>query len=136
MSHRLGTVVALWLVVPALAVAQEAPERLLPASTQFYLRWDGVEAHRAAYEKTALGKMMQEATGKFFAGLFNFGKENAGALLTVPLLQQGLPPEKRQKMMKDATEAGTVLTTLGKHGVIIGLEVRSLEPPQGQLTVI
>ena len=67
MLRRIGTVVLL-LLVPAAGRAADPPERLLPAGTQIYLRWDGVEAHRAAYEKTALGKTLQGDTGKFFTG--------------------------------------------------------------------
>src|SRR5262249_30950470 len=64
MSRRWGIALLVFLI-PTLGRAQDAPEDLLPAGTQLYLRWDGVEAHRAAYEKTALGKMMQGDTGKF-----------------------------------------------------------------------
>jgi len=47
------TLALLFLLLPSLASAQEAPERLLSEKTQVYLRWDGLEAHRAAFEKTA-----------------------------------------------------------------------------------
>ena len=32
----------------AVRAAQGAPEQLLPAGTQVYLRWDGIDSHRAA----------------------------------------------------------------------------------------
>jgi hypothetical protein len=54
----------LLLLIPGLAHAQDAPEQLLPAGTQLYLRWDGVAAHQSAYEKTALGKMMKGDVGR------------------------------------------------------------------------
>src|SRR5262245_8366334 len=63
-SVRFG-VVCLVLLLPALSRAQQEPEELLPAGTQLYLRWDGVEAHRKAYSQTALGKMLQGDTGRF-----------------------------------------------------------------------
>ena len=57
--------------IPAVGRAQEAPEQLLPDGAQIYFRWDGIEAHRAAYEKTAIGKMMQRDTGNFTVRLAN-----------------------------------------------------------------
>ena len=47
-----------FLVCPAVASAQDVPERLLSDQTQVYLRWDGLEAHRAAFDKTALAQIM------------------------------------------------------------------------------
>src|SRR5262249_61606987 len=58
MLRRYG-IVALLLLVPGVVRAQDAPEQLLPATTQLYLRWDGIEAHRADYEKLALGQMLK-----------------------------------------------------------------------------
>src|SRR5437868_4525241 len=67
MLRRLG-IIALLLLAPAVVRAEEVPERLLPAGTQIYLRWDGIEPHRAAYEKLTLGKMLQGVTGGFCRG--------------------------------------------------------------------
>src|SRR5947209_5911652 len=73
MWKRFAIALAL-VLLPSLARAEElknpSPEQLLSANTQVYLRWDGLTSHRAAYDKTALGKMMQGDTGKFFAGAF------------------------------------------------------------------
>jgi hypothetical protein len=132
------------LVTAALAVAlcagaaraQDAPEALLPASTQVFLRWDGVEAHRAAYEKTALGKMMQGDTGAFFAGNFGQLQGTLSALLTAQALLTGTPPDQLQKLQADVAEAGKALELLGKSGVLIGFELRSVEPPEMQLTLV
>src|SRR5581483_5501425 len=68
MRYRL-VLCLLAFALPGVVRAQE-PEQLLPATTQVYLRWDGVEAHRAAYEKTALGKMMKGDTGEFVSKTF------------------------------------------------------------------
>jgi hypothetical protein len=124
------------LLLAGMARAQEAPEALLPATTQVYLRWDGVEAHRAAYDKTALAKMMKGDTGKFFAGGFGDNQKTLSSLLTAQAILTGTPPEQLQKLQADATEAAKALELFGKHGVVAGFELRSLEPPQVQLTLI
>ena len=61
-----SAVVCLLLLLPAMSRAQQEPENLLPAGAQVYLRWDGVDAHRQAYSQTALGKMLQGDSGRFF----------------------------------------------------------------------
>ncbi len=124
------------LCAPALARAQDAPEQLLPKDTQVFVRWDGVAAHAAAYDKTALGKMMQGDTGKFVTGVFAQLQESAGALLTVQQVLGGQPPEQLQKLQADATEATKLFGVLAQHGFVVGIEVRKLEPPDAQLTLV
>ncbi len=135
MSRRVSTALV-FLLLAGVARAREAPEALLAATTQLYLRWDGVEAHRAAYDKTALGKMMQGDTGAFFAGSFGDVQKTLSSLLTAQALLTGTPPEQLQKLQADAAEAGKALDLLGKHGIIAGFELRSVEPPQMQFTLI
>jgi hypothetical protein len=127
----------LLLLTPGVArAAEEAPEQLLPAGTQVYLRWDGVDAHRAAYAKTALGKMMQGDTGAFVAGAFDQIQEGIGALLTVEQLLNGVEPDKLVELRADATKAARLVPLVGKSGFLLAAEVRGLEPPQAQLTLI
>ncbi|MCS6851129.1 MAG: hypothetical protein NZ700_08185 [Gemmataceae bacterium] len=57
------------LLVGGLAPAQEAPERLFSADTQIYFRWDGTATQRAAFEKTALHKVVFEEFGPLFDSL-------------------------------------------------------------------
>jgi hypothetical protein len=135
MSRRVPFALVL-LLLAGTARAQEAPEALLPAATQVYFRWDGVEAHRAAYDKTAVAKMMKGDTGAFFAGGFGDVQKTLSALLTAQAILAGTPPEQLQKLQNDAAEAVKVLDLLGKHGAVAGFELRSLDPPQMQLTVI
>ena len=79
MVRRFGPLL-LVLLVPAVAPAQEkAPEQLLPATTQVYLRWDGTAAHRQEFDKTALGKILKgeadaQAT-EIYAQAFNRDKD-------------------------------------------------------------
>src|SRR5438874_9624996 len=119
MSRRVPAALVL-LLLAGVARAQEAPEALLPATTQVYFRWDGVEAHRAAYDKTALGKMMQGDTGAFLAGGVGDLQKTISSLLTAQALLTGTPPDQLQKLQADAAAAGKALDLLGKHGVVVG----------------
>jgi hypothetical protein len=122
-------------LLPGVVRAQE-PEQLLPANTQVFVRWDGVEAHRAAYEKTALGKMMKGETGEFVTKTFAQIQDGLGSLLTVEQLLGGVGPEKLQKLQADAAEAAKLLPLLGENGFIFAVELRSIDPPAGQITII
>jgi hypothetical protein len=135
MWRRTGLVLLLSLL-PAAARAEDAPEQLLPATTQVYLRWDGVDAHRAAYEKTALGQMMQGDTGGFITELYTQTQEGLSALLTVEQLLGGVAPDKLAKMQADAAEAAKLLQVLAKSGAIVAGEVHGVENPEWQVTII
>jgi hypothetical protein len=130
------TLALLFLLFPSLASAQEAPERLLSDKTQVYVRWDGLEAHRAAFEKTALAKILQGELGQFFSEAAKQAKDKFGALLSVEQMLGGVPPETVQKIQTDGAEATKLLDMVGKHGLILGVEVRSLDPPAVQGTLI
>jgi hypothetical protein len=121
---------------PAISRAQVAPEQLLPDGAQIYLRWDGIEAHRPAYEKTAIGQMMKGDTGTFVDGAFGQLQESLGALLTVQQLLEGVPPKALKQLQDDAADAPKLLKELSRHGFLFTAEVRSLEPPQVQVTLV
>jgi hypothetical protein len=124
------------LFAPGLVRAQDAPEQLLSAKTQLYLRWDGGKAHRAAYLQTALGKMMQGDTGKMVDNLFGLLKDNVTAALTVKGLLEGAPPAKVETIQAEVAEASKILEMLGDHGIIVAAEITGTIPPAGQVTLI
>src|SRR5262245_42832307 len=132
MSYRYGAALAL-LLAAGTARAQDEPERLVPATAQLYVRWDGLQAHRASYEKTALGKMMQGDTGKFFANVFGLVNDTLSSALTVQGLLRGTRPEELQRLQNDATEASKLLGALSEHGFLLTAEVRGVMPPSAQV---
>jgi hypothetical protein len=136
MRHPHALVFVLLLFPGLSRAAEDVPERLLPASTQVYLRWDGIDAHKAAYAKTSLGQMMKGDTGAFITGLFDKLQTSAAALLTVDSLRRGLDPKTLKKMQADAKAAATLFPQLGKHGFILAGELRQLDPPQGDFFLI
>jgi len=121
MLRRIGIALVVLLATGA-SRAQEAPENLLPASTQIYLRWDGVEAHRGAYEKTALGKMLQGDMGNSWTAFFSQLQESIGGMLTNEQLLGGVPPERLKKLQEDAAQAPKLLGLLSQHGLVVAVE--------------
>jgi len=134
--RRFAALGLLPLLLPALARAQDVPEQLLPATTQVYVRWDGIEAHRPAYAKSALGQMMQGDTGGFVNDLYGQLQDGLSALLTVDQLLGGVAPDKLAKMQADANEAAKLLSLVTDHGFVLGGEVRGVEGPQWQVALI
>ena len=131
-----ATALIAFCCLPASLLAQDAPEDLLPATTQLYARWDGVTAHAGAYTKTALGKMLAGDTGQFLGGLVKQIQEMSGTALTQDSLLKGLPPERLQQIQADVAEAVKIVPALSVHGIVVGVEIRGLEPPTAQLTLI
>ncbi len=113
-----------------------APEDLLPRGSQLYFRWDGWDAHQAAYAKTALGKTLAGDFGPFVQGVFARIQEGLGALLTVEQLLGGANPEKLQQLAADATEASKLLGLVGQKGFLVALDATSLDNPDAQLFIL
>ncbi|MFN4257979.1 MAG: hypothetical protein ACK4RK_01680 [Gemmataceae bacterium] len=108
MKYRSGMA---WIVLlmGGLAQAQEAPERLLSANTQVYFRWDGLTAQRVAFEKTALSKIIFEEFGPLLDSL-----------------TKNLPSDEHSELFKK----------LARNGLVAGVEVRGVLPPEVQATLI
>src|SRR5438105_3437371 len=116
----------LLVMVPGVSWAQNAPERFLPAGSQIYLSWDGIDKHRAAFDKTALGKMLQEDTGKFLTALGTYGLD----VMDVALRQAD------PNAVALAKEIPAIFSGLYHHGMVLGIEVKALTPPQVQAVFV
>jgi len=112
--------------VPGVTWAQTAPERFLPGGSQVYLAWDGIDKHRAAFDKTALGKMMKEETGQFLSALWTYLND----LMEVGLRQAD--PQAAQF----AREIPAVFSGIHHNGFVLGIEVKALNPPQVQGVIV
>lgn len=138
MAARRVLVLAL-LLVPCAGLAHAepvAPEQLLSDKTQLYFRWDGYTAHKATFDKTAFGKMLQGDTGKFVQHGLTLIKDAATSSLTVKGLLEGAPVAKVETIQADIAEASKIVELLVDRGVIVAAELSSANPPAGQLTVI
>src|SRR5262249_59378774 len=113
------------LCVPSLVWAWPGPDRLLPAASQVYFRWDGFDAQRSGYEKTAVGQMMKGDTGKFLDALWDW-INNAADLA-------GQADPQAPVMIKDALK---IVAGVGKNGLTLSVEVKQFTPPQAQVTLV
>lgn len=105
------------LVVASAAPAQtppKAPEHLLPADSLIYFRYDGYQAHRKAYDQTALAAVMKEGLGDFFDHLFTQLFTVAGG---------DFPPRNRVKAKGAGPEVEAFLDFLTRQGFALSLEV-------------
>src|SRR5262245_23162309 len=134
MTFRHMVVLAV-LLAPGLSRAQEA-EQLLSARTQLYFRWDGQKAHRDAWQRTALGKMMQGDTGKMIDNLYGLLRDNVQASLTVQGLLEGAPPDQVQKLQAAVAQAMKLPSMRSDHGFLLAAEMQSVVPPAGQVTFV
>ncbi len=97
-----------------------APETLLPANSVVYLGYDGLKAHRADFEKTAIYKAVYET------GL----KDDIIKLVTV-IYQQTGQDEEQFTLFKEVYE------TLTEHGVSLAVAVSAEQgPPQAYSVVV
>src|SRR5205085_498105 len=90
--------------------------------------WDGVQAHRAAYNKSALGKTLKGDLGKFLVGLLDYTRTTL-----IPLLRDQVDPKVLEEL---ADNGAKFLEGLGKHGFLLGIEVSKGEPVRVQVTVV
>lgn len=120
----LGLIVVL---LPSLVHAQSVQENYLPSKTQLYFRWDGMEQHKAAYSKTAVGKMMQGETGKFLDELWEYIHENA------KIVAKNENEAKVEPLLKDLIK---VVVSLHRDGLVIGAAVEQVNPPNVQAVLV
>jgi hypothetical protein len=125
---RLAPAVALLLVAaPGAAHAQE-PEKLLSPTTQLFVRWDGVTAHKAAYDGSALGSALKGPTGDSARSLLaRLPKMLGSELLSGPLLE-GKSPAELKAVHADLKAAEQALDLLLDKGVIVAAEVTEPRP--------
>jgi len=118
--------VLLFVALPGLCRAQDVPERVLPSGSQLYLSWDGLDAHRKAFGKTALGKMMRGDTGIFLSELVRFLEKQ------VDVLTEQVSPEALA-VIKTLPQ---VIATIGKNGFRFGVEVHQLTPVDAEAMLV
>lgn len=137
MMHRTLLVVLVSLGSTVIANADARPaEALLAKDCLAYLRFDGMAAHQAAYEKTVLSELLNRDLGQLLSHLGELIQDEAGPSVVKTKLQAGLPPEQLLQFHHYSARLPQVFQYLKQHGFVVGLEYVSLLPPQGQLTIV
>lgn len=124
---------ALALAPPAFAAdpppsRADAPERLLPASTQLYVRWDGVTAHNDAYKKSVWGGVMAGPTGDSVRALLAKGPKYLGSTVLADPLLDGKSPAELKATLADLKGAEKLVELIADKGVLVAAEVREPLP--------
>lgn len=124
---------ALALAAPAFAAdpppsRADAPERLLPSSTQLYVRWDGVTAHNDAYKKSVWGGVMSGPTGDSVRALLAKGPKYLGSTVLADPLLDGKSPAELKATLADLKGAEKLVELIADKGVLVAAEVREPLP--------
>ncbi|MBM3982605.1 MAG: hypothetical protein FJ304_20500 [Planctomycetes bacterium] len=113
---------------PTARGADPAPEKLLPPSTQLYVRWDGVTAHADAYKKSVWGGLMAGPTGDTVRALLARVPKLLGASVLADPLLAGKPPAELKANLADLKAAEKLIDLIADKGVIVAAEVREPAP--------
>jgi hypothetical protein len=114
---HLRITIAVLLFLPLPASAQAPAERLLPSRSQVYLRFDGMQAHQAAYRQTVAGKLMDGELGAFLRELGRY---------TVDLVQRVAQNQPEAGPWIDETVQ--LLGGLYDNGLVLGVELQQGDP--------
>ncbi len=113
---------------PAGGALSEAPERLLPPTTQLYLRWDGITAHSDAYQKSIWGGIMAGPTGDNIRALVAKAPKLLGASVLADPLLDGKPPAELKANLADLKATEKLIALLADKGALVAAEVREPAP--------
>lgn len=105
-----------------------APERLLSPTTQFYVRWDGIGAHKAAYQASVWGSITAGPTGESIRAMLDKVPKLLGANLLAEPLLDGKPPEDLRAIHADLKNANKLVELVADRGVLVAAEVREPRP--------
>ncbi len=145
MLRRLGLLGGLLLLVPASGFAQtpvkapapgQAPETLLAAESLVYFRYDGLEAHRKAFDQTALAEILRGDLGDTLDYVMKVLQEQLGPSLLKDKLLEGASPDQLIKLQNAANQMPHLIKFLGNQGFLVGLEFMDLQEPRFQVTVV
>src|SRR5262245_3773249 len=106
------------------AIKADAPEKLLPPTTQIYVRWDGVTAHNEAYKKSIWGGVRAGPTGDSIRALLAKGPPFIGGQVLAEPLLDGKSPAELKATLADLKSAEKLVDLIADKGVIVAAEVR------------
>lgn len=108
------------------------PERLLPASSLAYLRWDGVSRHKDAYKNSAFGKAMAEGLGRPARVFWEKLETEMKVGMVGEKMLTGATPDALRRQSDLITALKPLPGVLAETGFAASLDA-SLVPPAGDL---
>src|SRR5437868_2850394 len=131
-----GLVLGAVILLPARAADPVAPEKLLPKDSLLFLRYDGLDAHRKAYDQTVLARLMREDLGELVNHLVKLGQDALGPEVLSERLLAGATPGRLLALQKAAKGLPDALEFLHRHGALLGVELIEPMPPRAQATLV
>src|SRR6516162_3923662 len=128
-----------FVLFPTLAIAQTPatpPESLLAENTSLYFRFDGIEPHRAAYERTAFGDLMRGEVGAFIDYVGKVITQQMSQLVLKDRPQGGAVPMHVLQLQNAYGQLPQLLDCCNRHGLLAGVELLDLENYRTQLTIV
>lgn len=137
MAGRLGMLCLFLFATTPVFCAEPAllPEQLLAADTIFYLRYDGVEAHRKAFDGSVVGELMRDELGDFFEYVTNLTRDTLGPAVLKDRVLNGEPAKGLQSLRNGFRQAPEAVRCLGQNGFVIGVAINVLGP-RVQVTIV
>lgn len=130
----------LWLVLAAFSVSSAASaaepssaesrpaesrpaERLLAENPAVYLRFDGLESHRQAYDRTAFAEAMRGDLGGFVDYMVEFTLEKYRGATQLESVMEGAPPDELVRLQTVAKALPAAWAVIQHSGFVVGIEI-------------
>lgn len=99
------------------------PERLLPASTQVYVRWDGIPAHRDRYSQVTVGRLLETDLAALLKYAMDAIPRSLQQEFVDAKLLDGAAPAKLAEQQVDVTKAERIADVIVNRGIVVAAEV-------------
>jgi hypothetical protein len=104
------------------------PDTLLPATTQVYVHWDGHEAHRDAYRRSALGQVLAGEMGRSVRAVWGRYADDLKVRAVGHKLLEGVSLAELRRRDELVRSALALPPVLARSGFIAGFEARVIPP--------
>src|SRR5437762_2859447 len=123
MSARAFGLLVIYTLTGAARAEPPPAENLLPATTQVYVRWDGVNAHRDNYRQVTIGRLIEGDLAPLMKSLLDAFPKSLQSEYVDQKLLDGSSPDRLAKLQIDVNRASHLPQVLAQHGLIVAAEV-------------
>lgn len=120
----------------AAQAASPAPEELLADESVIYVRFDGLESHRQAFDKTIVAELLREELAPLVNYISTIIMDALGPDVVAERLLQGAEPDRLIELQKAAKQLPHLTDFLLQHGLVVGVEVLPDPVPGAQATLV
>ncbi|HUG90161.1 MAG TPA: hypothetical protein VML55_04980 [Planctomycetaceae bacterium] len=130
-----------WLLSGAVVCAAASeedtrPEALLPADAVVYLRFDGLQPHRAGWNRTVLGELLRDELRPLAGRLAQAAADAIGPEVLSARLLAGAEPDQLLELKKHTDQLPRLLDLVNRQGFAAALEYTPGADRGGQATVV